>query len=181
MKSLLCQAPNLPEVVCTPSMISDCSETIRRQMLEKHYSFSNIWSRFLCFSTVKEEKIQEKYTEKQKHALGQNRKSDAREKLFNQTLLLHPLIKSVWTVKAGHWTKHRCKAQHSCTRRNRPSTAVAAWPSLVRNCCFWWVHFWSFSSLFHDWGRGTHTDFFFPWKKPKLLGSSLQDSPQPPH
>lgn len=121
---------------------------------------------------------------KQKHALGQNRKSDAREKLFNQTLLLHPLIKSVWTVKAGHWTKHRCKAQHSCTRRKRPSTAivaVAAWSSLVRNCCFWWVHFWSFSSLFQDWGRGTHTDFFFPWKKPKLLGSSLQDSLQPPH
>lgn len=63
MKSLLCQAPNLSEVVCTPSMFPDCSETIRRQMLEKHYCFSNIWNRLSCFSTVKEEKIQGKYTE----------------------------------------------------------------------------------------------------------------------
>lgn len=152
MKSLLCQATNLPEVVCTQSMFPDCLETIRRQTLEKH-CFSNFWIRFPCFSTVKEEKIQGEYMEKENMLWAtrtdqysvQDRIRSKRKPVPSDSPVPSPsLIKSAWTGEAGHWTKRRCKAQDSCTRRQRPSTAivaVAAWLSLACNCFLWAVHF----------------------------------------
>lgn len=125
-------------------MFPDCSETIRRHAREGLFLFRFLEQRLLLLHCLRAENS-EGVCGKGKHDLGHTCSSIhslcARQKIRSKResapsdspAPFPSLIKSAQTGEAGHWTKCRCKAWDSCTRRQRPSTgivAVVAWPIL---------------------------------------------------
>lgn len=104
-----------------------CSMTIRKRILEKHYSFLTSGAGPLASRLSKRRKSRGSVQKMKTCSRPRQKIRCKRETLQSDSPAPSPsLIKSAWTAKADHWTNDRCKAQHSCTRRKRPSTAIVA-------------------------------------------------------